>query len=97
MKCIGKRVWQSGCHAFFSFLSLSLGGKQCLHVMGYMVQTHLNKISQEVHEMDSSDQVAYEEKNMTVKVERVFIGEKTAKELVLELLKKRREAGEFRP
>ncbi|MDR1547590.1 MAG: hypothetical protein LBT06_03245 [Hungatella sp.] len=45
--------------------------------------------------MDSSDQVTYEEENMTVKVERVFIGEKTAKELVLELLKKRREAGEF--
>lgn len=47
--------------------------------------------------MDSSDQVTYEEKNMTVKVERVFTGEKTAKELVLELLRKRREAGEFRP
>jgi hypothetical protein len=60
-----------------------------------MVQTGRNKFSQEVHEMDSSDQVTYEEKNMTVKVERVFIGEKTAKELVLELLKKRREAGEF--
>jgi hypothetical protein len=60
-----------------------------------MVQTGRNKFSQEVHEMDSSDQVTYEEENMTVKVERVFIGEKTAKELVLELLKKRREAGEF--
>ncbi|WP_312429630.1 hypothetical protein [Lacrimispora sp.] len=46
--------------------------------------------------MDSSDQVTYEEKNMTIKVERVFNGEKTAKELVLELLKKRRDAGEFR-
>lgn len=46
--------------------------------------------------MDSSDQVIYEEKNMTIKVERVFIGEKTAKELVMELLKKRRDAGEFR-
>ena len=46
--------------------------------------------------MDSSNQVTYEEKNMTIKVERVFIGEKTAKELVLELLKKRREAREFR-
>jgi len=46
--------------------------------------------------MDSSDQVIYEEKNMTIKVERVFIGEKTAKELVMELLKKRRDVGEFR-
>ena len=46
--------------------------------------------------MDSSDQVIYEEKNMTIKVERVFIGEKTAKELVMELLRKRRDAGEFR-
>jgi hypothetical protein len=62
-----------------------------------MVQTHLNKISQEVHEMDSSVQVTYEEKKVTVKVERVFIGEKTAKELVLELLRRRREAGEFQP
>ncbi|WP_313152479.1 hypothetical protein [Lacrimispora sp.] len=47
--------------------------------------------------MDSSVQVTYEEKKVTVKVERVFIGEKTAKELVLELLRRRREAGEFRP
>ncbi|WP_313180140.1 hypothetical protein [Lacrimispora sp.] len=46
--------------------------------------------------MDLSDQVTYEEKNMTIKVERVFIGEKAVKELVLELLKKRRDAGEFR-
>lgn len=46
--------------------------------------------------MDSSDQVIYEEKNMTIKVERVFIGEKAAKELVMELLKKCRDAGEFR-
>ncbi len=61
-----------------------------------MVQTCLNRISQEVDDMDSSDQVTYEEKNMTIKVERVFNGEKTAKELVLELLKKRRDAGEFR-
>ncbi|SET91689.1 Uncharacterised protein [Lacrimispora sphenoides] len=61
-----------------------------------MVQTCLNRISQEVDEMDSSDQVTYEEKNMTIKVERVFIGEKTAKERVLELLKKRRDAGEIR-
>lgn len=68
-----------------------------MHVLRYMVQTHLNNISQEVHEMDSSDQVTYEEKNMTVKVERVFIGEKTAKELVLELLRKRWEAGELWP
>lgn len=42
----------------------------------HMVQTGRNKFSQEVHEMDSSDQVTYEEENMTVKVERVFIGEK---------------------
>lgn len=47
--------------------------------------------------MDSSDQMTYEEKNMTVKVERVFIGEKTAKDLVLELLRKRRGAGDLRP
>ncbi|WP_156961152.1 hypothetical protein [Lacrimispora celerecrescens] len=46
--------------------------------------------------MDSSDQVTYEEKNMSINVERVFIGEKTVKELVMELLKKRRDAGEFR-
>ena len=44
--------------------------------------------------MDSSDQVIYKDKNMTVKVERVYIGDKTAKEQVLELLKKRRKAGE---
>ncbi len=61
-----------------------------------MVQTCLNRIAQGVNDMNSSDQATYEGKNMTVKVERVFIGEKTAKELVLELLKKRREAGEFR-
>ncbi len=61
-----------------------------------MVQTCLNRISQEVDDMDSSDQVTYEEKNMTIKVERVFTGEKTVKERVLELLKKRRDAGEFR-
>ncbi|WP_154522943.1 hypothetical protein [Clostridium sp. WB02_MRS01] len=46
--------------------------------------------------MDSSDQVTYEEKNLSINVERVFIGEKTVKELVMELLKKRRDAGEFR-
>ncbi|CUX72051.1 hypothetical protein BN3590_04561 [Clostridium sp. C105KSO15] len=46
--------------------------------------------------MDSSDQVIYKDKNMTVKVERVYIGDKTAKEQVLELLKKRREAGVVR-
>lgn len=45
--------------------------------------------------MDSSDQVTYKEKNMCVKVERVFIGDKTAKEQVLELLKKRRKVGSF--
>ncbi len=45
----------------------------------HMVQTGRNKFSQEVHEMDSSDQVTYEEENMTVKVERVFIGEKNSK------------------
>ncbi len=43
--------------------------------------------------MDSPAYVTYEEKQMTVKVERVFIGERTAKELVLELLRKRRESG----
>jgi hypothetical protein len=57
------------------------------------VQTCLNRISQEVREMDSSDEVTYEEKNITVKVERVFVGEKTAKELVLELWRKQRETG----
>jgi len=61
-----------------------------------MVQTCLNRICQEVDDMDSSNKVTYEEKNMTIKVERIFNGEKTAKEQVLELLKKRREAGEFR-
>jgi len=64
--------------------------------IAHMVQTCLNRISQEVAEMDSSDQVTYEEKNMSINVERVFIGEKTVKELVMELLKKRRDAGEFR-
>ncbi|WP_159441929.1 hypothetical protein [Clostridium sp. Marseille-P2415] len=43
--------------------------------------------------MDSLNQVTYEEKNITVKVERIFAGEKTVKELVLELLKKRQESG----
>ncbi len=46
--------------------------------------------------MDSADQVTYKEKNMTVKVERVYIGDKAVKEQVLELLKKRREAGVVR-
>ncbi|QRV20019.1 hypothetical protein [Lacrimispora saccharolytica] len=41
------------------------------------------------------NQGTYEEKNITVTVERVFTGEKTAKELVLEMLKKRRESGEL--
>ncbi len=43
--------------------------------------------------MDSWEQVTYEKKNTTVKVERIFAGEKTVQELVLELLKKRRDAG----
>ncbi len=51
--------------------------------IAHMVQTCLNRIFQEVAGMDSSDQVT-------------FIGEKTVKELVMELLKKRRDAGEFR-
>lgn len=46
--------------------------------------------------MDSADQVTYKEKNMTVKVERFYIGDKAVKEQVLELLKKRRGAGEVR-
>lgn len=58
-----------------------------------MVQTCLNKISQEVHKMDSTNQGTYEEDAVTIKVERIFAGEKTAKELVLELLKKRRDSG----
>jgi len=66
------------------------------YYLGYIVQTCLNRISLEVDEMDSADQVIYKEKNMTVKVERVYIGDKTAKEQVLELLKKRRVAGEIR-
>lgn len=64
--------------------------------IAHMVQTCLNRIFQEVAGMDSSDQVTYEEKSMSINVERVFIGEKTVKELVMELLKKRRDAGEFR-
>ena len=64
--------------------------------IAHMIQTCLNRISQEVAGMDSSDQVTYEEKNLSINVERVFIGEKTVKELVMELLKKRRDAGEFR-
>lgn len=43
--------------------------------------------------MDSLNQVTYEKKNVTVKVERIFVGEKTVKELVMELLKKRQESG----
>lgn len=58
-----------------------------------MVQTSRNKISREVDNMDSSNQETYEEKNVTITVERVFTGEKTAKELVMELLKKRFESG----
>lgn len=43
--------------------------------------------------MDSTNQGTYEEDAVTIKVERIFAGEKTAKELVLELLKKRRDSG----
>lgn len=43
--------------------------------------------------MNSPDQKTYERKNITVKVERIFTGTKTSKELVLELLKKRRDGG----
>ena len=35
----------------------------------------------------------YKKENTTVKQERVFTGEKTPKELVLEILKKRRDGG----
>ncbi len=96
MKRVEKRYGRAAAIPFL-FPESFLKYKQYMHVLRYMVQTRLNNISQEVHEMDSSDQVTYEEKNMTVKVERVFIGEKTAKELVLELLRKRWEAGELWP
>ena len=43
--------------------------------------------------MNAPDQTTYEAKNITVKVERIFTGGKTPKELVLELLKKRRDGG----
>lgn len=58
-----------------------------------MVQTCLNKLFQEVDTMNTPDQTTYERKNITVKVERIFTGGKTSKELVLELLKKRRDGG----
>ena len=58
-----------------------------------MVQTCLNKLFQEVDAMNRPDQAIYEGKNITVKVERIFTGGKTSKELDLELLKKRRDGG----
>ncbi len=58
-----------------------------------MVQTCLNKLFQEVDTMNTPDQTTYGRKNITVKVERIFTGGKTSKELVLELLKKRRDGG----
>lgn len=58
-----------------------------------MIQVCLNKLFQEVDKMNSPDQKTYERKNITVKVERIFTGTKTSKELVLELLKKRRDGG----
>ena len=58
-----------------------------------MVQTFLNKLFQEVDTMNTPDQKTYKGKNITVKVERIFTGGKTSKELVLELLKKRRDGG----
>ncbi len=62
-----------------------------------MVQTGTNKIFQEVHGMNPSNQVTYEEYNVTVKVERIFTGEKTVDEMVLELLRKQRENRGFLP
>lgn len=59
----------------------------------HMVQTFLNKLFQEVDTMNTPDQTTYKRKNITVKVERIFTGGKTSKELVLELLKKRRDGG----
>lgn len=56
-----------------------------------MVQTHRNNIFWEVGKMDSPKQTIDGEKNVTIKVERIFTGEKTAKELMIELLKKRRD------
>ena len=61
--------------------------------MEHIVQVSLNKLFQEVDKMNTPDQTTYEGKNITVKVERIFTGGKTPKELVLELLKKRRDGG----
>ncbi|WP_394525235.1 hypothetical protein [Lacrimispora sp. JR3] len=43
--------------------------------------------------MDTINHATDEKKLTDVKVERIYVGEKTAKQLVLELLKKRRESG----
>lgn len=43
--------------------------------------------------MDTINQATDEKRLTDVTVERIYVGEKTAKELVLELLKSRREAG----
>lgn len=43
--------------------------------------------------MDTINQAADEKKQTDVMVERIYVGEKTAKQLVMELLKKRRETG----
>lgn len=43
--------------------------------------------------MDTINQATDEKKLTDVMVERIYVGEKTAKQLVIELLKKRREAG----
>ena len=63
----------------------------------YMVQTFMNKIFQEVGIMDLSKESAYEkkwgEKQTAVLIERCYLGEASVKELVLNLLKKRLEAG----
>ena len=63
----------------------------------YMVQTWLNKIFQEVGTMDLSREITYEkeggDKPITVKVERCFQCEATIQQIILELLKKRLDAG----
>ena len=71
------------------------GLSQCLAVLRHMIQAGGNMIFLEAIVMKLLNQGTYEEKNITVTVERVFTGEKTAKELVLEMLKKRRESGEL--
>lgn len=43
--------------------------------------------------MDAINQATNEKKPTDIVVERIYAGEKTAKQLVLELLKKRRDAG----